>query len=569
MPQSHRLLPIGRRGRCAPYRAALPATQCSFCRQVACIPARIAVDCGRRATRRRTRPVYPGTHARTRPDHPAVICPAIGQALSYRQLDEASNRLARVLHGAGLRTGDHVALLCENNAAFFVVTWACLRSGLYLTPINWHLSASEAAYILDDCDARALIASAGIAIAAEVARLAPDCGLTLALGGPIPGFADGDAACAAQPATPLPDETLGSLMNYSSGTTGKPKGIIRPLRGIHPAQGNPAITAITAPFDFTESTVYLSTAPLYHAGPSTFCTGTIQAGGTVVVMDRFEPEAALALVERHRITHSQWVPTMFVRLLKLPEAARARHDLSSHTCAIHAAAPCPAEVKRAMIAWWGPIIEEYYSSTETVAFTRISSAEWLAHPGSVGRSTGLPLHICDDDGRELAPGQPGLVYGEPPPGSAFVYHKAADKTGASCHPVHRHWMTVGDIGTLDGDGYLYLTDRQAFMIISGGVNIYPQQIEDALALHPAVTDVAVIGVPHDELGEVVQAVIEPAPDVVADAALAEAIIAFVAERLGRQLAPRGVAFVDALPRLPTGKLAKQRLRERYARPAPG
>jgi long-chain acyl-CoA synthetase len=326
--------------------------------------------------------------------------------------------------------------------------------------------------------------------------------------------------------------------------------------------GNRVVSGITDMFGIDENAVYLCPAPLYHAAPTGFAGGTILSGGTVILMDKFEEETALSLIERYRVTHSQWVPTMFVRMLKADPVIRSKYDLSSHRCAVHAAAPCPPEVKRQMIAWWGPIIEEYWSSTEGAGFTRISSAEWLAHPGSVGRSMGATLRICDDAGNELPPGEPGTIYGEAMTGG-FTYHKDDGKTLSTSHPVHSNWRTVGDIGYLDEEGYLYLTDRKAFMIISGGVNIYPQQIENVLALHPKVADVAVIGVPNEMLGEEVKAVVQPAPGITADANLADEIMHFVRERLGKQLTPRSVDFTEALPRLPTGKLYKKALRDPY------
>ena len=507
--------------------------------------------------------MYIGTHAQTQPDKPAVIRPATGESLSYGQLDARSNQLAQLLHAHGLRRGDHVALYLENHLAFFEVIWASMRSGLYLTPINRYLPAAEAAYIVDNCDARVLIASAALDQSVELGRQSPRCEIKLSVGGAIEGFEDYDTALARYPAEKLAEEPLGTFMLYSSGTTGKPKGIKRPLSDLSAEGGNPGMKMTVGMFDIDGASVYLSPAPLYHSAPCGYVTGVTQAGGTVVMMDKFDAETALALIERYGVTHSMWVPTMFVRMLKLDPDLRARFDLSSHRCAIHAAAPCPVEVKRQMIEWWGPIVEEFYSSTEMAGFAKVNSAEWLAHPGTVGRSQGRPFHICDDAGNELPVGEAGTVYGEVEIQQPFTYHKDEGKTATASHPLHPAWRTVGDVGYLDADGYLYLTDRKAFMIISGGVNIYPQQIEDALALHPKVGDVAVIGVPSEELGEEVKAVVEPAPGVVPSDALADEIRDFVRERLGRQLTPKSVDFTDALPRLPTGKLYKKALRDKY------
>jgi long-chain acyl-CoA synthetase len=507
--------------------------------------------------------MYPGNYAKTQPDKLAAIRPATGETLTFRQVDDRSNQLAQLLHAKGLRRGDHVALFMENNLVFFDVIWACMRSGLYLTPINRYLPAAEAAYIVDNCDARALIASAELAESEALGRLSPRCELKLAVGGAIAGFTAYEPARDAQPARPLDQEHLGAFMLYSSGTTGRPKGILRALPEAPPAKGNPQMAVLGDLFGFDAATVYLSPAPMYHSAPAGFSSAALQAGGTVVMMDKFEPATALDYIERYRVTHSQWVPTMFVRLLKLDPAQRVGRDLSSHRCAIHAAAPCPVDVKRQMIDWWGPVIEEYYAATESTGLAAIGSEEWLAHPGSVGRSRGKPFHICDEAGEELPAGEPGLVYGEPMTGPAFRYHKDEDKTVGSTHPSNPTWMTVGDVGFLDEDGYLFLTDRKAFMIISGGVNIYPQQIEDVLALHPKVADVAVIGVPNPDLGEEVKAVVEPAPGVEPSEALAQEILDFIRGKLGRQLTPRSVDFTDALPRLPTGKLYKKALKEKY------
>lgn len=507
--------------------------------------------------------MYPGTYAVSQPDKLAVIRPSTGERLTYAQLNARSNRIAHLLYDEGLRRGDHVAIYLENCISYFEIIWACQRSGLYFTPINFHLTAREAAYIVDDCDAQVLFGSANLEHSEELGQSSARCSRKFAIAGPIAGFDDLEQAIAGKPETKLGEEHLGAMMVYSSGTTGRPKGIKRALLDLPMEQGSPHFMGLITMFGLDADTIYLSTAPIYHAAPIGWTCAAIQAGGTVVMMDRFDPEAALELIEKYRITHSQWVPTMFIRMLRLDPEVHGKYDLSSHRKAIHAAAPCPAEVKRQMIDLWGPIVEEYYSSTEGAGMATITSAEWLKKPGSVGRSAGTPFHICDEDGRELPPGEAGMIYGEAPGPVAFFYHKDEEKTVGATHPDHANWRTVGDIGYLDADGYLFLTDRKSFMIISGGVNIYPQQIEDALALHPKLTDVAVIGVPNEDLGEEVKAVIQPAPGIVPSDDLAQEFMAFVMDKLGKQLTPRSVDFVAELPRLPTGKLAKKILRDRH------
>ena len=510
--------------------------------------------------------MYIGTHAAATPAKAAAVMSGTGEELSYARLEERSTRLARALHDAGLRPGDHIALLSENNLTYFEVYWAALRSGLYITVVNHHLTAAECAYIVDDCDARVLIASAGVAeLAAQVAGLSPKATLRLAFGGQVPGFGDYDAALAAASPEPLPHQPLGADMLYSSGTTGRPKGIKGELPAGTVEDGEPHTPWFQPLYGFGTDTVYLGPAPLYHAAPLRFA-GVIQTvGGTVVVMERFDAEAALAAIERYQVTHSQWVPTMFVRMLKLPEKVRERYDLSSLKVAIHAAAPCPVDVKRRMIEWWGPVLHEYYAATEGHGLTVIGTQEWLERPGSVGRAATGIVRICDDEGTVLPPGQVGTVYFErTQDGSPFEYHKDPEKTAGSRHPHHAHWATTGDIGYLDEDGYLFLTDRKAFMIISGGVNIYPREIEDCLTLHEAVLDVAVIGIPDEEMGESVKAVVQLAPGVEPGPAVERELIEYVRARLAHYKAPRSVDFVDRLPRTPTGKLVKRLLRERYA-----
>ena len=505
--------------------------------------------------------MYIGDFARTRPDHPAVIHAGTGEALTYGELDQRSNRLARLLRVEGLRRGDTIALFMENNIRLLEVAWAALRSGLYLTAVNRYLTAEEAAYIINDCDAGVVVSSRAMeGVAAVLPERLPRCRRFLMTDGAIPGWEPYEQAAAAFDPVPLEQEWAGELMLYSSGTTGRPKGVRRPLRDTPP--GEESVAAMIGEYGFGDDTIYLSPAPMYHAAPLAFSLVVQRCGGTVLMMPRFDAAEALALIERYRVTHAQFVPTMFVRMLKLDPPERARFDLSSLRCAIHAAAACPVAVKRAMIEWWGPIIHEYYGGTEGNGRTAITSAEWLERPGSVGRARLGTLRICDEGGTELPPNTPGLIYFERE-ALTFAYHKDEARTRAAQHPAHPTWTTLGDIGYVDQDGYLFLTDRKAFMIISGGVNIYPQEIEDVLIAHPTVRDVAVFGLPDAEMGERVVAVVEPMEGATPDAALASALLDHAARHLARYKLPKTIDFTAALPRLPTGKLYKKALREEY------
>ena len=507
--------------------------------------------------------MYPGEQAKSRPDHPAIVMAGSGEAITYRELDERSNRLAHLLRAAGLRRGDHYAVFMENHPRFIECSAAGERSGLYYTNVNSFLTASELAYIVDNSLSKVLIASeakreTALAALAEC----PNVELCLIVDGPGRGarVRNLDEATASFPLKPIPDESLGTAMLYSSGTTGRPKGVLRPLPDQPPAQALPVLGAFQKFWRFREGQIYLSPAPLYHAAPWVGAAGTIRLGGTVVVMEHFDPEAFLALVERHRVTHTQLVPTMFSRLLKLPEATRERYDLSSLEVAIHAAAPCPVPVKEAMIDWWGPIIHEYYSATEAMGVTLCDSAEWLAHKGTVGRCVAGELHILDPEMREVPTGATGQLWFKT--ASPFEYFNDPVRTAQANSP-DRTMSTVGDIGHVDAEGYVYLTDRAAFMIISGGVNIYPQECENLLVTHPKVADVAVFGVPSAEMGEEVKAVVqlmpgfEPGPEVEAE------LIAFCRAHLAHPKCPRSIDFEAELPRLPTGKLYKGPLRDRY------
>ncbi len=429
--------------------------------------------------------MWPGLHAAERPDKIAFVMANSGVAVTYRELNDRSNQVAQLFFDAGLRFGDHVAILMENRPEYFEVCWAAQRSGLLYTCINWHFTAEEAEYILDDCDAQVLVISDAYRdLAAELTDRMPRVTVRLMAGDQIvDGYEPYAAARDRYPAEPLAEEIEGTPMLYSSGTTGRPKGIKYRITK-EPVGSMPAnMGLLTAIFRMDGDSVYLSPAPLYHSAPLFYCMSTMRLGGTVVCMEQFDPEDALRLIEQYRVTHSQWVPTMFVRMLKQPADVRTRYDLSSHRCAIHAAAPCPVEVKRQMIEWWGPIIEEYYSATEGMGATYVNSEQWLAHPGSVGQTLLAPIHIVDEDGDDVPPGEIGTVFFEPAtsrPG--FEYHKDEAKTRET---FDRHgWASVGDMGYLDDEGFLYLTDRRTFMIVSGGVNIYPQEAENVLINHP-------------------------------------------------------------------------------------
>jgi long-chain acyl-CoA synthetase len=510
--------------------------------------------------------MYPGTYAAEAPDSIAAVMTGTGEALTYGELDRRSIQLAHVLHQAGLRPGDVVALLTENNLRAFEVYWAAMRSGLYITAVNYHLKPDEVAYIVNDSGATALIVSAEQAVTAE-AITAQSAGvkLRLAFGGPVIGYASYEDTIAAASAAPMADQPHGATMLYSSGTTGRPKGVRPPLPAIQVSEpGESLATLASLFFGVGRDCVYLSPGPVYHAAPLRWC-GAIQAlGGTVVMMKRFDAEQALAAAQDHRVTHAQFVPTMFVRMLQLPPEVRERYDISSLRVAIHAAAPCPVEVKQKMIDWWGPVLVEYYAGTEGNGMTAVDSATWLTKPGTVGRAIFGGVRICADDGTELPAGQTGGVYFERDE-VPFAYHNDPDKTRAAQHPDRPTWTTLGDVGYLDEDGFLFLTDRKAFTIISGGVNIYPQETENVLALHPAVYDVAVIGVPDPEMGESVAAFVQPAPGAVPGPELEQEIIAFVKSKIAGFKAPRTVRFVDHLPRSEAGKLMKAELKAGYAK----
>ena len=505
--------------------------------------------------------------AEKHPDKPAVIFGNGETTISYGQLEQRSRRIANLLRALGLEHGDGIALLMANEDPFYDVYWAAMRTGLYFTPINWHLQEGEVQYIVDNCDAKVFIASERFAkIASAIGGSLDKVRALLAYGGDIDGYARIEDRLADIPEdAPLPDPMEGGTMLYSSGTTGFPKGVRAPLSG-KPA-GDPvatiAVQGLMGMFGFTEDDRYLSPAPLYHAAPLAFSAAQQRMGATAVVMRSFDAEEALRLIQDQRITTSQWVPTHFRRLLQLPEDVRKRYDVSSLRVAVHAAAPCPIPVKEAMIEWWGPTIVEYYAGTEGGG-TIIRSDEWLDHKGSVGRHwAGGEVHILDENGAEVRePGVEGAIYFDAPANAAarFRYYKDDEKTAGS---YRGDMFTLGDVGYKDADGYLYLTDRKSHMIISGGVNIYPQEVENHLSTHPKVDDVAVIGVPNEEMGEEVKAVVIPRPGAEPGPALEQELIDFCREGIAHYKCPRSIDFTDELPRTPTGKLQKRKLRDHY------
>lgn len=497
--------------------------------------------------------MHPAHHARLTPDRPAYVMAETGRVVSYAELDRWSSRLAHFWRAQGLAPGDTIAFLLENHVAYLPLLWSAQRAGLVYVSISTGLSAGDVGYIVRDSGAQALVTSARkTALGAEAVAGLPS----------LRGFVaeDLDGLIAGLPDTPIADEMAGEDMLYSSGTTGRPKGIHRPWAPGKPIDaGTPLTTLVASRFGFGPDTRYLSPAPLYHAAPQRFSMAVHRLGGTVVIMEKFDAEGALAMIERHRITAAQWVPTHFIRMLRLPDAVRGRYDLSSLGIAIHAAAPCPIPVKEAMLDWWGPIIHEYYAGTENNGLAAIGPEEWLAHKGSVGRAMVGELRIVDEQGKELPPRAEGLICFAN--GPEFAYHNDPEKTAKARTP--QGWTTLGDVGWMDEDGYLYLTDRKNFTIISGGVNIYPQEIENWLVTHPRVGDVAVIAAPDPDLGERVLAVVEPIDWTDAGDALAQELIAFARKGLGPIKAPKQVDFIRALPRQATGKLYKRLLRDRY------
>jgi len=508
--------------------------------------------------------MYLGAHTSTTPDKPALVMTGSGYTQTFAELDAAANRLSHLFYNAGLRPGDHVALCMENHDRYLEVLWGCQYAGLVYTAASSRLTSKELSYIINDCAAKVFITSKYKADqAAEIVTDTPNVALRLMLDGTIEGYESYENAVASQPPTPLSDRIAGTDMLYSSGTTGLPKGVTKPFVAL-PLEETATSVAPTLGmlFGFTPDSIYLSPAPMYHAAPLRFTMAAQSVGATAVVMEHFDPEEYLKAVETHHVTHSQVVPTMFVRMLKLDDDVRSKYDVSSLQAVIHAAAPCPIPVKKQMIDWFGSIIHEYYAGTEGNGFVYCNSDMWLAHQGTVGMPIGCTIHICGDDGAELPKYESGTIFFEG--GAEFEYHNDPEKTKNSRHP--KGWSTLGDVGYLDDDGFLYLTDRKAYMIISGGVNIYPQESENVLVTHPKVVDVAVFGVPNDDFGEEVKAVVQPKAMPGSDAEakqLEQELIAFCRSELADVKCPRSIDFRPELPRHPTGKLYKRLLKDEY------
>ena len=497
--------------------------------------------------------------ALTSPDQVAIMMGS-GQCMTYGELVEGSNRVAQVLYAAGLRRGDGIVIMVSNCPEFFVISWAAQRSGLYYTPVNTHLHLDEVRYIVEDSGSKALFIDATFAdLAQALLEATPGLDLRVAVSGELPGYQRFGDLLAAVPDLPPPQPSHGTEMLYSSGTTGYPKAVRRPLPGPEGSWSQTAtLEALRDRYGMSEASIYLSPAPLYHSAPFVFTMAGLQLGMSSIVMEHFDPVEALELIQKHRVTHVQMVPTMFLRMLKLDPKVRNSYDVSSLECGIHAAAPCPVDVKRQMLEWWGPIIWEYYAGTEGVGGTIIGPEEWLAHPGSVGRPLSR-VHILAEDGKEVPVGKAGAIYFEG--GAQFEYHNDPMKTASITND--KGWRTLGDVGYVDEEGYLYLTDRATFMIVSGGVNIYPQEAENTLLLHPKVADAAVFGVPNPDFGEEVKAVIQPVAWSEAGPELEAQLIEHCRASLGHYKCPRSIDFVPELPRDPNGKLYKRRLRDSY------
>ncbi|MGV8995609.1 MAG: acyl-CoA synthetase [Parvibaculaceae bacterium] len=504
--------------------------------------------------------MHPSVHSETHPDKPACIMASTSETITYGELDKRSNQLAHLFRAHGLRRGDAIALCLENVPNYYEIVWGAQRSGLYCTCVSSKLTSGEIEYILTDSGAKLFISSASlkdVALGAVANLPAISCFMMGGAGAPFESY---EAAILHLPTTPVADQSPGTLMLYSSGTTGRPKGVKRTLPEGPIVQTDMVTEFSRLAYGIDEKSVYLVPAPLYHAAPLGWSMAVQRLGATVIVMEHFDAEQALALIERYKVTHAQFVPTHFVRMLKLPDAVRQKYDLSSLKVAIHAAAPCPVPTKEKMLEWWGPVIYEYYAGTEGNGLVAVTPEEWITKKGTVGRAMGASeVKVCDEDGNPLPARSEGTIYFAG--GASFEYHNDSEKTASSRN--QHGWTTLGDVGYLDEDGYLFLTDRKSFMIISGGVNIYPQEIENLLVTHPKVADAAVIGAPDEEMGEKVIAVIQPMNWDEAGEELAAELKAYIRSQLSGVKTPRQIDFRAELPRHATGKLYKRLIRDEY------
>lgn len=496
---------------------------------------------------------HPRVHATQDPTRPAVIMAETGAVLTFGELSRRSNQCGHMLRSLGVRPGDHVALLLENRPEYFEICWAAINTGITFTPISTHLSPEEISYIVNDCEARVVFIENAAEVSGRTVRdRCPGVSHVVTI-------ADYSEGLPVQPDSPVDADFRGGPMMYSSGTTGRPKGIVLTEERAHPLDPTPLSSLLAALYEFNERSIYFSPAPLYHTAPLKFTLAVQSVGGTCIVCRRFQADDALRYLQDYRVTHSQWVPTMLIRLLNLPETTRNRYDPSAHRVAIHAAAPCPVSVKEELIDWWGPIVHEYYGGTESAGFCAISPQEYLRKPGSVGRSRKGRIRILDSDQNEVAVGGVGDVYFQD--GGDFRYHNDPAKTADAYSK--QGWATMGDVGYVDAEGYLYLTDRKHDMIISGGVNIYPQETENLLMTHDLVADVAVFGIPNEEFGEEVKACVQLVDPAAASDEIAGRLQAYCREHLSKIKCPRSIDFLPSLPRKPNGKLHKRELKVRY------
>lgn len=499
-------------------------------------------------------------YAVSKPDKPAIILAASGKTISWREYDQKVNKIAQYFKDIGLKEKDHIAILLENGETYLEIIDAAIDSGLLLTTISTYLKKDEMEYVINNSKSKIVITSEKFSdVAAQILDCTPLVTHRLILGKAINGYDSFEETIARYDTSPIEYGNAGTFMLYSSGTTGRPKGIHWDLADISVGTIDPNLVTAFALFQINEETVYLSTQPLYHSAPAAFALGCLQAGATVILVEKFDAENALFSIQQYKTTHSQWVPTMFVRIMKLSEEKRLKYDMSSMKCMIHAAAPCPIEIKQQMIEWLGPVLFEFWGGTETGVVTLITSEEWMEHKGSVGRGFTANLHIMDEQGKELPPGEPGIIYMES--GRKYSYFGEPEKTASARNT--EGWTNIGDIGYLDKEGYLYLTDRKSFMIISGGVNIYPQETEDTMIMHPKVADVAVIGVPNPEFGEEVKAVVQPEKWGDAGPELEKELIEYVRSKVSHIKCPKTVDFMEELPRTPAGKLLKRLIKEQY------